>query len=88
LQVAFGGSYPGTIAALLRHTYPNITQGNVASSAPLYAVVDYWQYAGVMENTIRETGMDCYNAVKVAFEEMMNKTFTQSGREEIQTAFK
>uniref|UniRef100_A0A914E304 Uncharacterized protein n=1 Tax=Acrobeloides nanus TaxID=290746 RepID=A0A914E304_9BILA len=40
--VAFGGSYPGTIAALLRVFYPNITNGNIASSAPLWAKVDFW----------------------------------------------
>lgn len=33
----------GTIAALLRLKYPNITQGNIASSAPLQMVVDFWR---------------------------------------------
>uniref|UniRef100_A0A914CVB0 Serine protease n=1 Tax=Acrobeloides nanus TaxID=290746 RepID=A0A914CVB0_9BILA len=40
--VAFGGSYPGTISALLRMVYPNITNGNIASSAPLWPKLDMW----------------------------------------------
>ena len=41
--VLFGGSYPGTMAALSRQLYPDSTIGAIASSAPLNPVVDYWR---------------------------------------------
>ena len=40
--VAFGGSYPDSMAAWLRKRYPDLTVGNVASSAPLWPKVDFW----------------------------------------------
>ncbi|KAI6190871.1 hypothetical protein M3Y97_00165900 [Aphelenchoides bicaudatus] len=85
--VAFGGSYPGTIAARLRQVYPNITQGNVASSAPMFATVDFWQYAYVMENTIKSTSQACYDSVKAAFKYMVNATLTEAGRDELNKEF-
>ncbi|KAI6181822.1 Peptidase S28 family-containing protein [Aphelenchoides besseyi] len=85
--IAFGGSYPGTMAALMRVLYPNATQGNIASSAPLLPKVDFYEYAQVMESTIRDTSMACYSTVKAAFREMVSKTLTESGRKELNDKF-
>jgi hypothetical protein len=41
----------------------------------------------VMENTIKATGKDCYDAVKGAFTEMMQLIFTPDGRCRINKAF-
>ncbi|KAH7712614.1 serine protease F56F10.1 [Aphelenchoides avenae] len=40
--VAFGGSYPGSLAAWLRLVHPEVTVGNVASSASLWPKLDVW----------------------------------------------
>ena len=37
--IAFGGSYPGSMAAWVREKYPHLIQGSVSSSGPLLAKV-------------------------------------------------
>lgn len=45
--VSFGGSYPGNLATWLKLTYPAIVEGTVGSSAPVFSVYDFSQYAQV-----------------------------------------
>ena len=46
--VAFGGSYPGALAAWLKIKYSAMFVGSVASSAPVYPEFDFSQYAEVV----------------------------------------
>lgn len=49
--LSFGGSYPGNLAAWFRLKYPHVTDGSVASSAPLRAETNFSQYMEVVTGT-------------------------------------
>lgn len=40
--IAFGGSYPGSLAAWLREKYPRIVHGSISTSGPLLAQADFY----------------------------------------------
>ncbi|KHJ78034.1 hypothetical protein OESDEN_22346, partial [Oesophagostomum dentatum] len=40
--VTFGGSYPGSLSAFFRETYPDYTIGAISSSSAVHVFVDYY----------------------------------------------
>ena len=42
--IAFGGSYPGSLAAWLRLKYPHLIHGSISTSRPLIAQADFPEY--------------------------------------------
>ncbi|XP_063709094.1 thymus-specific serine protease-like [Culicoides brevitarsis] len=69
--ILFGGSYAGTMAAWMRQKYPNLVTGSWASSAPLKAKVDFFEYKEVMGYAFKTIGGQyCYDRLEQAFAEM------------------
>ncbi|CAJ0583214.1 unnamed protein product, partial [Mesorhabditis spiculigera] len=85
--VTFGGSYPGTLNALFRAKYPDLTVGAIASSAPLYLKLDFYEYAQVVENGLRTTDPSCAQAVDSAFKKMQQLSLSNEGRRQLNGYF-
>lgn len=47
-----GGSYAGNLAAWFRLKYPHITDGSIASSAPLTAKANFFEYMEVVNDAL------------------------------------
>ena len=90
--IAFGGSYPGMLAAWSRVKFPHVFHAAVASSAPVRAEVDMRGYYDSVGDALREKdvgGSDaCYAAVENAFSVRLNEALkTSSGRRELEKQF-
>ncbi|KAF0716567.1 Aste57867_2778 [Aphanomyces stellatus] len=65
--VAFGGSYPGMLAAWAKSKHPTRFVGSVASSGPILAKADYHEYGDVVAFGLQYYGKEqCVNTVKTA----------------------
>ncbi|KDO19213.1 hypothetical protein SPRG_15656 [Saprolegnia parasitica CBS 223.65] len=63
--VAFGGSYPGMLAAWTKLQLPKRFVGSVASSAPIDLVADFHQYADIVARGLKQYGGDeCLNTLR------------------------
>lgn len=71
--IAFGGSYPGSLAAWLRMKYPHLVHASISSSGPLLAKLNFIEYFQVVVNALREkTGSDdCINQIKEAHQQIV-----------------
>ncbi|CEF99283.1 Twin-arginine translocation pathway, signal sequence [Ostreococcus tauri] len=90
--IAFGGSYPGMLAAWSRVKYPHAIHAAVASSAPIRAELDMRGYYDVVGKALREKdvgGSDaCFDAVSETFESELNEALkTPEGRRALETRF-
>ena len=90
--VAFGGSYPGMLAAWARIKYPHAIHASVASSAPIRAEVDMRGYYDVVGAALREEDVggsdECRDAVREAFERGLNEALkTAEGRRGLERRF-
>jgi len=64
--VAFGGSYPGSLAAWFRLKYPHLVDIAVSSSAPLIAQLDFKEYLGVVDAAINRSDSTCHSQIRSA----------------------
>ncbi|CAG2164068.1 unnamed protein product, partial [Oppiella nova] len=82
--VVFGGSYGGTLAALVRATYPNKTAGAVASSAPMEFVYDFKTYLKAVSKSL---GTQCSRYFGEATQELEEEFKSAEGWYTIQQQF-
>uniref|UniRef100_A0A3B1JQL6 Serine protease 59, putative n=1 Tax=Astyanax mexicanus TaxID=7994 RepID=A0A3B1JQL6_ASTMX len=69
--VAFGGSYPGSLAAWFRLKYPHLVHASVATSAPVYATVNFTEYLEVVQKSLEAENPQCPVLVKKASDTLM-----------------
>jgi len=87
--IAFGGSYPGNLAAWIRLKYPHLIYASVGSSAPVEAVVDMYQYMDVVGFALKYFGGDkCYDAMYSAQKKIAELIETKEGRDKLNDDFK
>jgi len=87
--ITFGCSYPGNLAAWFRLKYPTITAGSVASSAPVQATADMFQYLEVVDRSLANfTGPKCDQLIQQATNQIENLLQTSSGKKQVERNFK
>jgi thymus-specific serine protease len=87
--VGFGGSYPGNLAAWVKLKYPALFAGTVASSAPLLAKTNFFEYMEVVGDGLRYFGGgECYRRVEQSIVELRALLDGgREGREKVQQLF-
>lgn len=69
--IAFGGSYPGSLAAWLREKYPNLIHGAISTSGPLLAKIDFFEYYQVVDDSLATyKKADCVTPVQKAVQQV------------------
>ncbi|KAG7471076.1 hypothetical protein MATL_G00120580 [Megalops atlanticus] len=71
--VAFGGSYPGSLAAWFRLKYPHLVHASVATSAPVQATVNFPEYLEVVRRSLASENVECPLLVKNASDTLLQR---------------
>lgn len=86
--IMVGGSYAGTMVTWFRQKYPHLVNGVWASSAPLHAKVDFFEYKEVVGKSILEVGSRrCYEQLRTNFQ-ITEKLMKNGEMKELRTLFK
>jgi len=86
--VTFGGSYPGSLAAWFRLKFTHLTIGAIASSAPVQAELDFFQYMDVVDHSLSYiTGSECDSNIQLATNSIQSMLQTADGTHELEQMF-
>nr|APA33879.1 seminal fluid protein [Nilaparvata lugens] len=85
---AFGGSYPGSLAAWARLKYPHLIHASISTSGPLVAKADFKEYYEVVKNSLATYDASCVTAVHDANQHLDSLIKTDVGLKYIAKQFK
>ncbi|XP_077468252.1 thymus-specific serine protease [Stigmatopora argus] len=71
--VAFGGSYPGSLAAWFRLKYPHLVHASAATSAPIHTTVNFPEYLEVVGRSLASESTECPLLVKKASDTLVER---------------
>ncbi|KAJ2939762.1 hypothetical protein O0L34_g17954 [Tuta absoluta] len=67
--VVIGGSYPGNLAAWMKLLYPDMVDAAIASSAPVLAKKDFYEYIETVSDDYEQHGQDgCHDKIRGIFQ--------------------
>ncbi|KPI95084.1 Putative serine protease K12H4.7 [Papilio xuthus] len=82
--VVVGGSYAGNLAAWMRLLYPELVDAAVASSAPVLAKKDFYEYLEKVNDVYEQYGTNnCLSRIEDNFKRYENLLETQDGIEKL-----
>ncbi|RUR12721.1 S28 family serine protease [Legionella sp. km772] len=82
--IAFGGSYPGSLAAYYRLRYPQQIAGALASSAPVMAKEDFYEYDAHINKVV---GPQCANQMRQVTQVIESSLLDENQFNQIKTLF-
>ncbi|XP_014469175.1 PREDICTED: putative serine protease K12H4.7 [Dinoponera quadriceps] len=85
--IVFGGSYAGNMATWARLKYPHLIQGALASSAPVNAKADFYEYYEVVTRSLGRHSTQCVADVKSAFDSVEELLAAPGGPEKLKVYF-
>ncbi|EDV29575.1 uncharacterized protein TRIADDRAFT_19181 [Trichoplax adhaerens] len=89
--IAFGGSYGGMLTAWLRIKYPNIVDGAIAASAPIWQLEGLTpcdRFSSIVTNTFKLAYPECPKNIRNSWKVIRKLGSTKSGRHTLSTTLK
>jgi len=86
--IAFGGSYPGSLAAWFRLKYPHLVHASIASSAPIFAKLNFYEYLEVVSDSLDKAVPGCTDSVSSATLDIQKLLVDDKGVRQIKEQFK
>ncbi|KAL8619522.1 hypothetical protein ACOMHN_011873 [Nucella lapillus] len=86
--IAIGGSYSGALAGWFRMKYPHLVTGAIATSAPVFAKLNFLEYLTVVRDSLAQSSQSCVTNIQQAVGELQKMTNTSEGRQSLKAMFK
>jgi len=86
--VTFGGSYAGMLSGWMRQKYPSLIDASIASSGPVHAEIDFYQYLAVVQNSLTTLGSpQCVENIAQATQKIQAMTTSAQGLASLSSMF-
>ncbi len=82
--IAIGGSYPGELSAFYRMKHPELVVGALASSAPVFAKADFFEYD---RHVARVADPACLKVIQKVVSEVESRLASEPSRTEVKRLF-